>query len=168
MDRRSSQSEIDHEDQEEGKLDAKGDQVGDQDRDRHRQAREVDLAEQVRIRDERLRGLRQAAGEVGPDHRAGHVEQELRQTVRGQLGDAAEDDREGDRRQQRLDQVPQRPQDGLLVDRDEVAPHEQHDQVAGAPQLAQAQVEPGFCGRMIIVQFWFSVLGFGIKPISAI
>ena len=70
-------------------LDQKGDQVGDQDRDRHRQAREIDLAEQVGILHKGIGGLVQAVGKVGPDHRAGHVEQELRQAVRGQAGDTA-------------------------------------------------------------------------------
>ena len=127
--------------QEEQKLDAEGDQVGDQDRDRHRQPREVDLAEQLGVVDEGVGGLGDAVGEVSPDDRAGHVEQELRQAVGGQLGDLAEDESEGDGGQQRLDQVPQRPQDGLLVDRDEVAPHEQHHQVAVAPQVVQVQLE---------------------------
>ncbi len=60
--------EIDQKSQEEAELDAEGDQVGDQDRDRHRQAREIDLAEQVGVADEGVGGLVQAVGEVGPDH----------------------------------------------------------------------------------------------------
>ena len=86
-------------------------------------------------------GLGQAVGEIRPDHRAGHVKEELGQAVGGQVGDAAEDDREGDGGEQGLDQIPQRAEDGLLVDRDEVAAHEEHHQVAVAPQLAQAQIE---------------------------
>ncbi len=39
------------EEQEEGKLDGEGDQVGNQDRDRHCQAREIDFAKQVGIID---------------------------------------------------------------------------------------------------------------------
>lgn len=59
----------------------------------------------------------------------------------GQLGDVAEDDREGQGGEEGLDQVPQRAEDGLLVDRHEVAPHEEHHQVAVLPQFTQAQVE---------------------------
>ena len=47
----------------------------------------------------------------------------------------------GDGGQQRLDQIPERAEDGLLVDRDKVAPHEEHHQVAVTPQFTQAQVE---------------------------
>ena len=95
---------------------------------------------------EGLAGLGQATGKIGPHHCARHVKQKLRQAVRGQAGDVAEDDREGDGGQQRLDQIPHRPEDGLLVDRDEIPPHEEHHQVAVTPQFAQAQVEQAALG----------------------
>ena len=43
------------------------------------------------------------------------------------LGDVAEHDREHDRGEQRLDDVPGRPEDRLLVLRDEIAAHEEID-----------------------------------------
>ncbi len=64
---------------------------------------------------ESVGGLVEAVGKVGPHHRAGHIEEELRQPVGGQLGDLPEDHREGDGGEQGLDEVPQRPEDGLLV-----------------------------------------------------
>lgn len=79
---------------------------------------------------------------MAPDDRARHVEQELGQPIRGQSRNVAKDDRKGDRRQQWLDKVPERPQNGLFIDRHKVAPHEKQHQVAIAPQLAQPQVEP--------------------------
>ncbi len=140
--RRSAQGEVAQEEQKQTKLDAEGDQVRDQDADRHRQAREVDLAKQTGVADKGVRGLVQAFGEVAPDDRARHVEQEGGQPVGGQPGDVAEDDGEDQGGQHRLDQVPQRAEDGLFVDRDEIAAHKQQHQVAVAPQLAQAQIEP--------------------------
>ena len=134
----AAQGKISHEDQEEGKLDGKCDQVGNEDGNRHRQAGEIDLAKQICIADKGIGGLGQAGRKIGPDDRAGHVEQEWRQAVGGQFGDVAKDDREDDGGQQRLDEIPQRPQDGLFVNRDEVPPHEEHDQIAGAPQRTQA------------------------------
>jgi hypothetical protein len=133
----------DYEADEQPELDAEGDQVGDQDRDRHRQAREVDLAEETGVADEGLGGLRQAGGEVCPDDGPGHVEEERRDAVGGQSGDPAEDHGEDNGGQQRLQQVPERAEDGLLVLRDEVAPDEQAHQVAVCPELAQVQVVPG-------------------------
>ncbi len=137
----AAQREESHKDQEKAKLNAKRDQVRDQNRDRHRQAREIHLAEELRVLHKRVGRLGEAIREVRPDDRAGHIKEELRQTVGGQLGDVAEDDREGDRRQQRLDQVPQRSQDRLLVDRDKIAPDEEHHQVAITPQIREVQIE---------------------------
>ena len=68
--------------------------------------------------------LSQAVGKVRPDHRAGHVKKELGQAIGGQLGDVAENDGEGDGSEQRLDQKPQRAEDGLFIDRDEITAHE--------------------------------------------
>ena len=138
----AGQHEIGQEEQEEGELDGEGDQVGKQDGDRHRQAREIDLAEQPGVADKRGGGLVQAVGKVAPDHRAGHVEEELRQAVGGQLGNLPEDHREGDGGQQGLDEVPQRAEDGLFIDGDEISAHEEEHQVAVAPQVAQLQVQP--------------------------
>ncbi|GEM_PF-3267659 len=110
-----------HEGQEEGELDGKGDQVGEQDRDRDSQAWEVDLAEELGVVDEGVGGLGETVREVSPDDGAGHVEEELRQSVRGELGDIAEDDGEGDSGEEGLDEIPEWSEDGLFVDGDEVA-----------------------------------------------
>ena len=143
---RAAQREEKDERQEQAELDQEGDQVRDQDRDRHGHAREIYLAEQVGVLHEGLAGLGQAGGEVTPHHRPGHIKEELRQAVGGQAGDVAEDDRERDRGQQRLDEIPQRPKDGLLVGRHEIAPHEKRHQVPVTPQFAQAQVEQAALG----------------------
>jgi len=113
---RPAQGKKAHEGQEERNLDGKGDEVGDEDGDRDGHAREIDLAKQAGIADEGVAGLGQAVGKVGPDDGAGHVEEELRQTVGGQVGNAAKDHGEGDGGQQGLDEVPERAQDGLFVD----------------------------------------------------
>ena len=143
---RAAQREEKDERQEQAELDQEGDQVRDQDRDRHRHAREIYLAEQVGVLHEGLAGLGQAGREVTPHHRPGHIKEELRQSVGGQAGDVAEDDRERDRGQQRLDEIPQRAEDGLFVGRHEIAPHEKRHQVPVTPQFAQAQVEQAALG----------------------
>lgn len=133
MDVGSPDDEVHFEPQEQCELDQEGDQVRDQDGNRHGHAREINLAEQVGILHEGNRGFIQAVGKITPHHRARHVEQELRQPVGGQAGDAAEHHSKDHRGQDGLDQVPQRSKDGLLVDGDEIAAHEQHHQVAVAP-----------------------------------
>jgi len=117
----TAEGEESHEGQEESELDGKGDQVGEQDRDRDSQPGEVNFAEELSVAYEGIGRLIETVREVSPDDGTGHVEEELGQSVCGELGDVAEDDREGDRRQERLDEVPERSEDGLFVDGDEVA-----------------------------------------------
>ncbi len=156
---RAAEEEIQVKAQEEYKLDGEGDQVGDDGGDGHHQAREVDLAEQSGVGDEGVGGAGETVGEVTPQDIAGHVEQELGQSVGGQLGDVAEDDGEDNGGEQRLDQEPEGAEDGLLVARDEVTPHEEGDQVAVAPDIRKLQVVPFFAGSDDEVPiFGFSIL----------
>jgi len=64
------QREISHEQQEEDKLHGERNQVGNEDGDRHGEAREVHLAEQVAVGYESVGGLSQAVCEVAPQHSA--------------------------------------------------------------------------------------------------
>lgn len=106
------------------------------------QAWKIDLAEQIGIVFERCGGLRQAGGKVVPWCRARQIEQYGRQPVRGHPGHATEDKSEGERGEQRLDEEPDGPQDGLLVNRDEVPPDKHPEEVAVAPQIRQVQFKP--------------------------
>lgn len=124
----------------------KGDEVGNDDGDRHYQAREVDFAKEVGVGCEGGAGAGEAGGEVTPKDVAGHVEEHLGQAVGGELGDVAEDDGEHQRGEQRLNQEPQRAKDGLLVARDEIAADEEADQVAIMPDVAQLEIPPHFAG----------------------
>lgn len=81
-----------------------------------------------------------------PQHGAGHVEEHLRQAISWQTGDVTEDHGEHDRGQERLDQEPQRTQDGLFEARDEISFYEQADKVAVVPDFAELEVPPFFAG----------------------
>ena len=72
MNVRSAQDKVNQEADKENKLDAKSDQVRDKDRDRHHQAREINLAEDVRIGQEGIRSAGQAVGKETPQNRSGH------------------------------------------------------------------------------------------------
>ena len=87
-------------------------------------------------------GAVQAVRKISPDDVAGEVEKHLREAVGGKLSDVAEDDGEHDRRQQWLDDEPERAEDGLLVLRHKIPPDEERDQIAVAPKVLQMQVEP--------------------------
>jgi len=70
----------------------------------------------------------------------------LGQAIGGQTGNVAKDDRENEGIEDGLDDEPERAEDGLLVAGDEVSAHEEGDQVAVVPDVAQLQVVPFFAG----------------------
>ena len=98
------------------------------------------------IADKGGRSVVQAAGKVTPQNRAGHVEKHLRQTVGGEFGNVAEDDSEDDGGHEGLDEEPEGTEDGLFIVRDEIAPHEEGDEVAVVPDFAELEVPPFFAG----------------------
>ncbi len=132
--------------EEHAELDPERHQVGNHDRDRNHQAVKVDLSEQAGVGDECPRDAVERVGEVAPQDSPGQVEEEGRRPVRGQAGDLREDHRERQCGEQRLDDVPARPEDGLLVDGNEVSPDEEGDEVAISPQLAETPIEPAPVG----------------------
>ncbi len=136
-DLRSAEIEYKKKDQEQPGLDEEAQQVGNHGGDGHDEAGEIDFPEHVLIRDEGVGGLLEAVGEIEPADIAGHVEKDLRDAVRTHLGDAAKDEHVHQDRKDRLDQIPQRPEDGLLVLDDDIAPHKEPYQVAVAPDLPQ-------------------------------
>ena len=90
----------------------------------------------MRVVDKVVGSAGQTSRKLGPDKRAGRVEQELGQTIGGQLGNVAIVEGEDHRCQNRLDDIPQQTKDGLFVNRDEIGAYEEHDQVAVLLQLA--------------------------------
>ena len=110
-------------------------------RDRHRQTRKIDLPEHRRIVHKRVRCADQTCGKVRPRDIARHIEQKLRQPVRRQACDPTEHERLHDRRKQRLNDVPERAEDRLLIPRLQIALHKQSDQVPVFPDLFQIQLE---------------------------
>jgi hypothetical protein len=82
-----------------------------------------------------------STGEIGPDHRSGHVEEKRRHAVGGDLGDLPEHDPEDDGGEQRLNEMPDRAEYSLLVLCNEVTVHEEEHQVAVLPELAELEVE---------------------------
>ena len=140
--RRTAQQVINEETQEEHELDGKGDEVGKDDGERGYQAWEIHLAKQLRVGGESGGGSVETAGEIRPQHVAGHIKEQSRQGVGGQAGDVAEHHGEHHGGQQGLDEEPQRPKNGLFIARDEVTAHKEGDQIAVIPHLLQLQFKP--------------------------
>ncbi len=98
--------------------------------DRHGQPREIDLAEEAGIADEDVGGVVETAGEEGPQHGAGVIEQEEGNAVGADFREVTEDEAVHDCGHQRIDNEPQWPQDGLLVLGDEITLDEKVDKIA--------------------------------------
>lgn len=154
---------IDKETQEQQELDAELNEVRDDHRQRCDEPWEVNLTKYTSVGGEGSGGLGQAGGEVVPGRGAGEVEQHGRQSIRGDLGHAAEDDGEHQGGEEWLNEEPERPEDGLLVDRHKVAPNKHPQQITIAPQIVQMQVEPAIFGADDEIPF---VIGW-VKHVSA-
>ena len=122
-------------------LDAEFQQIRNHGGNGHNQTRKIHLAEYGGIASEGVRGTREASREIIPDHNTRQVKQERRHGAGCYSRHFVENDGESNRGKQGLDQVPQRPQDGLLIDGDHVPFHEQQQQIAVLPDLLQVQRE---------------------------
>jgi len=76
---------------------------------RHNEAREVDLAEDVGVVSEYRAGFGEAVGKVVPGGDAGHVEERLREAVGAEACEVAKNESKDDGGEERLDKKPQRP-----------------------------------------------------------
>jgi hypothetical protein len=126
----------------EQELNRKLDEVGNDDGERRDEAREVDFSENAGIGHKCGGGFCEASREVVPRSDAGEVEKHGRQAIGRQLGQAAEDYCENESGQDGLDEKPQRAEDGLLVNGDEIATNEHPQEVAVVPDVAQLGVPP--------------------------
>ena len=70
-------------DHEEDELDRQGNKVGNNNRDRSDQTREVYFSKKVGIRDKGLGGTGETIRKIIPQNGTGHVEQDLRQAIGG-------------------------------------------------------------------------------------
>ena len=106
-------------------LDAKFQQIGNHGGKWHNHPRKINLAKYGGILFESVRGIRKAGREIIPDHDACQIKQKRRH---GPCFDSCyfiKNDGKSNRGKQRLDQVPQRSQNGLFVNRDDVPFYEQ-------------------------------------------
>jgi len=151
VDVRSGGHVVGPESEEEEELDRELDKVRNDDRERDNEPWEIDFPKHPRVAGERGRSLVEAGREVVPRRGPGEVEEHRRETAGGDLCHPCEDDREDDRREQGLDEKPDRAEDGLLVNRHKVAPDKHPQQVAVVPDVAQAEIPPAGLGHQVKV-----------------
>ena len=111
-------------------------------RQRHDEAREIDLAEKLRIGRECRRARGDILREIIPREQSAQIKKRRGNAVCRNLRDATEHDDEHHRRQQRLHDKPRRPEERLFVFRQKIAAHQQHEQVAILPHLAPVDAQP--------------------------
>ena len=139
---RPGHGEVDPEQNVHDKLDKEVDQAGKHLTDGCGKPRKIYLAEHLTVGNKGIGGSVDAGGKKGPHRVAGHVEQKAWRTVRRKPGNAAEHHVEQHRGDKRVQDDPQRPQDGLLVHDGKVALDEHDDQVTIAPQFFQVHIKP--------------------------
>lgn len=108
---------------------------------RHDKSRKINFAEHVRVFDERFARLVQTFRKVSPEADACKVKQRLRKPVCADFCDAAEHDHEHDGCHDRLDEEPQRSENGLLVPSDDVTLDEHAVKVAILPKFLEIDFE---------------------------
>ncbi len=127
-------------------MDAESHEVACDGGERHHEAREVHLAEHVRVFNECFASLVQAFRKIGPQANTREVKERLWQAVGADFRDSAEHDHEHDGGHDGLDEEPQRPENGLLVPSDNVALDEHAVKVAVLPKFAKVYREKACFG----------------------
>jgi len=105
----------------------------------NQQSRKVHLLNQIRAADQTVRRLGEPVGEEGPWHEAGEAEDRIGHAVPRNAGETPEEQAEDDHREERLDDCPTGAERRLLVANGDVAPRQEAQQLAIAPDLAQIQ-----------------------------
>ena len=107
----------------------------------------IDLPEEAGVVDESRAADVHVLREVIPRELAAQVEKRGRQAVRLDPRDDAEDDEIHRGVHHRLEEVPERAEQRLLVARDEVALDQQHEQIAVFPERVPVDAQPA-AGRL--------------------
>ena len=113
------------------------DQRHDRGRGGNNDARKIDLADEVGVGDETIRGLAQNAGNEKPRQHPGENQDRIgHRAVARKLGELAENDREDRHGQSRPHNRPDDADHGLLVTHRDVAPREDGEEFAIGPDIA--------------------------------
>lgn len=118
---------------EEPKLNAKAQEIAHDMGNRHHQAWEVNLSKDIGVFNERVGCLGYAIGKILPQTCSGQIEQRPRYSIRRNSGNTAEHDHIHDDGKRRLNHIPCRAQDRLLILSNNIPLDEQGTQVPIGP-----------------------------------
>ncbi len=124
-----------HDGEEEQQLYAKLDELADHHADGGNEPGEIHLAKNTGIRDKRIAGTGEAGGEIIPDDDARHLESHAVYAIGANARHHVEEQHTYRRGKRRLNEMPERPEDGLLVLRGKIPLYEQHHEVAVTPEI---------------------------------
>ena len=94
-------------------------------RQREHQPRKIDLGNDVLVVHHDIGAAAERAGKIGPGNQRGEIEDRIRQPLRGQLSQPAEENCEDAHGHERLNNYPEDADEGLLVAYLDVAPDEE-------------------------------------------
>ena len=137
------------------KLDEKLEKPSDHNRDWYGHPWEINLAENFPVRNKGVAGLCQAVCEISPCNRSSHVKKKRGYAIGRDICQLTKDDGEDDRIDKRLDYVPQRPQDSLLVEGDKVTFDEHEDQITILLYFSEWNVKPSSFGPYNYIPIFF-------------
>ena len=132
---------------EDRQLDQKLPDIADTVRDWDGQPGKVNFGEECRVGSEGIGRSAKAGGEIIPNDNSRHVEKERRDVVRGDPRDVPENHLENEGAYKRLNEIPERAKNGLLMQRDEIAPDHQRYEIAVTPDFPQGKVKQWLSGR---------------------
>src|SRR5216684_95754 len=111
------------------------------------EAREINFGDEVLALDDNVGGGRERGGKISPGDERGEVEDGIRKTVGGELGEAAEEQSEDKHVEDGLQNDPEDTDGGLFVADFDVAPDEEVEEFAVGPDFAEAKLEKA-AGRL--------------------
>ncbi len=130
-------SDADEDDESDGEID----ESRENGRARKDEAGEIDFGNHALIFNDDVSGLLEGVIEIHPGNERGKIENGIRQALRGELGEAAEEKSEDQHGEQRLKDDPKDANGGLFIADFDVAPDEEIKKLAISPQFGEAEVE---------------------------
>lgn len=128
-------------DEEQPQLNQELDEIADDNRERDNQSGKIHFSENVRVADKRCGCFVEALREIIPQRDTGQIEQRGRNSIGADFGNVAKHDHVDQRGHDGLHKEPNRSQDGLLINGDDVPFNKHVQQVAVFPNLLEIHVQ---------------------------
>ena len=138
-----SHAVVDEEDDQDGEADGEVNEPGENGGKRKDEAREIDFGDDALIVDDDVGGGQESAGKINPGDESGEIKDGIGKASGRKLGEAAEEKSEDNHAEKRLENHPEDADGGLLVADFYVAPDEEVEEFAVAPEFCEAELEGG-------------------------